>query len=242
MRPECLVLVTGTGTDVGKTWVAAALATAWLAGGATVAARKPVLSFDPGQAGGADGVLTGGRASSAGAGESGTAATGADRVGSVATDAEVLAAATGEDPIDVCPEHRRYPLAMAPPIAAATLGRPEFTVADLAGELRWPSGPAVRYGLLEGVGGPRSPLAAGGDTVTLIELIQPDRVVLVADAGLGAINAVLLSVAALAPARPVLLLNRFKEDEPVHVTNAGWLRQQTDLTVATSLADLATLL
>lgn len=243
MRPDRLVLVTGTGTDVGKTWVAAALATAWLAGGATVAARKPVLSFDPEEAGvfrdagGAGGALTGGGAGRAGAATGATATTG--RAASVTTDAEVLAAATGEDPMEVCPEHRRYPLAMAPPIAAAVLGRPAFTVADLAGELRWPSGPAVRYGLLEGVGGPRSPLAVDGDTVALIELLEPDHVVLVAGAGLGAINAVLLSAVALAPVGPVVLLNRFKENDPVHLTNADWLRRQTDLAVATSVADLA---
>lgn len=242
MRPERLVVVTGTGTDVGKTWVAAALAKAWVAAGATVAARKPVLSFDPGQAGGADGAPTGGRASSAGAVAGATTTAGADRVGSVTTDAEVLAAATGEDPVDVCPVHRRYPLAMAPPIAAATLGRPAFTVADLAGDLRWPSLAAVRYGLVEGAGGPRSPLAADGDTVELIELIEPDHVVLVADAGLGAINAVLLSAAAIGARQPTILLNRFDASNRTHAGNAQWLRERTDLTVTTSVAALAALL
>ncbi|HUR18187.1 MAG TPA: dethiobiotin synthase [Acidimicrobiales bacterium] len=237
VRPECLVLVTGTGTDVGKTWVMASLTSALRAGGATVAARKPVLSFDPQEAGGADGALTGGRAGSAGA-VAGT--TGAGRVGSVTTDAEVLAAATGEDPMEICPVHRRYPLAMAPPIAATALGRPAFTVADLVAELRWPSAPAVDYGLVEGVGGPCSPLAADGDTVTLAKLLDPDQVVLVAGAGLGTLNAVLLSAAALAPTQPVVLLNRFDEADQVHVTNRDWLRRHTDLLVATGIAALAT--
>ncbi len=194
---------------MGKTWAAAALASTWRAGGATVAARKPVLSFDPD-----DGP----------------------------TDADTLAGATGEDPVDVCPEHRRYPLAMAPPIAAATLGRPAFTVADLTGELRWPSGPAVRYGLVEGVGGPRSPLAADGDTVALIELLGPDHVVLVAGAGLGAINAVLLSVAALGARQPTILLNRFDASDTTHAGNEHWLREHTELAITTSLAALADLL
>ena len=38
----------GTGTDVGKTWVSARLLTTLRAAGATVAARKPAQSFDPG--------------------------------------------------------------------------------------------------------------------------------------------------------------------------------------------------
>lgn len=46
-RPATLVLVTGTGTEVGKTWVAAAVARLARAEGATVAARKPAQSFDP---------------------------------------------------------------------------------------------------------------------------------------------------------------------------------------------------
>ena len=48
------------------------------------------------------------------------------------TDADVLAAATGEPPHAVCPEHRWLPRAMAPPMAAAALGLAPFTIADLA--------------------------------------------------------------------------------------------------------------
>lgn len=44
-RPDRVVLVTGTGTEVGKTWVTVALA-GWLrAAGRSVAARKPAQSF-----------------------------------------------------------------------------------------------------------------------------------------------------------------------------------------------------
>ncbi|MBV8560261.1 MAG: AAA family ATPase, partial [Acidimicrobiia bacterium] len=46
-RPERLVLVAGTGTEVGKTWVAARLAEALRARGTRVAARKPAQSFAP---------------------------------------------------------------------------------------------------------------------------------------------------------------------------------------------------
>lgn len=41
------MLVAGTGTEVGKTWTACALAGALVAGGVVVAARKPAQSHDP---------------------------------------------------------------------------------------------------------------------------------------------------------------------------------------------------
>lgn len=47
-RPDQLVLVTGTGTDVGKTWVTCALARSLRATGRSVAARKPAQSFAAG--------------------------------------------------------------------------------------------------------------------------------------------------------------------------------------------------
>lgn len=44
-RPRQLVVMAGTGTEVGKTWTAARLLETWRAQGRTVAARKPVQSF-----------------------------------------------------------------------------------------------------------------------------------------------------------------------------------------------------
>jgi dethiobiotin synthetase len=44
-----VIAVAGTGTDVGKTWVAAELIRHLKADGIAVAARKPVQSFDPGE-------------------------------------------------------------------------------------------------------------------------------------------------------------------------------------------------
>ncbi len=187
-RPDLLVLVTGTGTEIGKTWWTARVAQALRTRGEVVAARKPVQSF---------------------------AAT------DTSTDADVLAAATGEDPFDVCPAGRRFEVAMAPPMAAAALGRPPFTIAELAAELIWPDACAV--GLVEGVGGPRSPLAADGDTVDLARALRPDLVLLVADAGLGTINAVRLSLAALDGEAVVVALNRFDPRDDLHVRNREWL-------------------
>jgi len=135
------------------------------------------------------------------------------------TDADVLGAATGEPPIDVCPLGRSYEVAMAPPMAADLLGRPSFGIAHLMAELAWPDHTAV--GWVETVGGPRSPLAVDADSAALAAALAPDLVVLVADAGLGAINAVLLCVPVLPP--PVLVvLNRF-DDGDLHRRNRAWL-------------------
>lgn len=199
------MFVAGTGTEVGKTWWAAALARALRARGLRVAARKPVQSGAPGQP----------------------------------RDSEVLAAATGEDPDAVCAPHRSFELAWAPPMAAAELGRPPFTVRELAEELAWPEG--VDVGLLEGVGGPRSPMAADGDNVDFARAIQPRLVVLVADAGLGTINAVRLSAAAFDDFPLVVALNRFGGD-PLHDRNRDFLVVHADLDVVTEPSQLAALL
>lgn len=155
------------------------------------------------------------------------------------TDAEQLGAATGEAPSEVCPTHRWYQAAMAPPMAAAELGRPPFTVADLAGEIGWPDG--VDLGVVETVGGPRSPIAADGDSIDLCAAVRPDRVVLVADAGLGTINAVQLSMGAVERlgAPVVVALNRYDGCDRLHVLNRRWLSSRLAVVVdCASLADV----
>jgi dethiobiotin synthetase len=203
-RPERLVLVTGTGTEVGKTWLGAHLATELRAKGLRVAARKPAQSFAPG-----DGP----------------------------TDADVLAAATGEDVDTVCPRHRWYEVAMAPPMAAEALGRPPIKIAELADEITFPAD--IDVGLVEAAGGVRSPLAHDGDTVDLVALLKPDAVVLVADAGLGTINAVLLSFAALAPTTVRVFLNRFDAGDALHAANRRWLSEHFGLDVTVEIHALA---
>ena len=126
---------------------------------------------------------------------------------------------------------------MAPPIAAQVLGRPVFTVADLARELRWPE--AIEVGLVETAGGVRSPIAADGDAVDLARLIEPDIVLLVGDAGLGTINAVRLSATPFAGGRVVVVLNRFDEDDRVHAHNLAWLRDRDGLDVVTRPEEVA---
>jgi dethiobiotin synthetase len=190
--------VTGTGTEVGKTWVAGALLGHWLAAGARVAARKPAQSSEPG----------GGP-----------------------TDAEVLGAAGGEDPLAVCPAERWYEVALAPPMAAAALGRPGFVVDDLLAALSWPAG--LDVGLVETAGGVRSPQADDGDGVAVARALAPDVVLLVAPAGLGTINGVRLSLDAMAgvtgpagtPPAVTVVLNRFDGRCDTHLRNLRWLRQ-----------------
>ena len=62
------------------------------------------------------------------------------------------------------------------------------------------------------MGGPYSPLAFDGDTVDLARVLEPDLVVLVADVGLGVINAVRLTVPALAGWYVVVACNRYAPD------------------------------
>ena len=204
-RPGRLVVVVGTATDIGKTWVGGQVLSRLRAEGATVAGRKP--------------------AQSAAAGDTGP------------SDAQVLATATGEYVTDVCPAHRSYEVAMAPPMAAEVMGRPIPTTAELLAELRWPSA-AIDVGWYETVGGPRSPIAIDGDAVTFVEALDPDLVVLVADAGLGTINSVLVSLAPFAGRATTTFLNRFDPRDELHRRNLDWLRTREGLEVHVDLEAL----
>lgn len=154
------------------------------------------------------------------------------------TDAAVLAAATGEPVADVCPEHRSYPVAMAPPMAAEALGLPPPSVADLVGEITWPN-PLPRLRWVESAGGVRSPVASDGDSTDLVRALAPDRVILVADAGLGTINAIRLCCGALGDHRPTVLLNRFEQSDPVHAANRAWLTDRDGFDIRVSTSELA---
>ncbi len=206
-----MVLVCGTGTEVGKTWVAARLLAELRSRGLAVAARKPAQSFDIDT----EGARLGG-----------------------ATDAEVLGAATGEPPGEVCHPSRSYHRAMAPPMAAAVLGLPPFSVADLVGELSWPTDGAD-VGLVETAGGVRSPQADDGDVCDMIGAVRPDMVVLVADAGLGTINNIRLSMGALATAPGesvvpvVVVLNRYDGHHEIHRRNLAWLADRDGYRIVT---------
>lgn len=206
-RPSRLVLVVGTATDIGKTWVGGEVLGRLVAQGVAVAARKPAQSADAHDPG--------------------------------PSDAEVLAAASGERPDDVCPPHRSYRVAMAPPMAADATGLTPPTIDELLAELTWPATP-VEVGWLETVGGPRSPIGIDGDAVTVAERLRPDLVLLVADAGLGTVNAVLTSLAPFAGRRAVVFLNRFDPATDLHRRNLDWLRTRERLEVVVDLEALST--
>ena len=188
--------------------------------GRSVSARKPAQSFDVGRHG--------------------------ECLGGV-TDAEALAAATGEHPGEVCHSFRSYHRAMAPPIAAQALGLPSFTIGELVGELTWPAA-GVDIGLVETAGGVRSPQAVDGDVCDLVTALAPDLVVLVADAGLGTINNIRLTMDALAgvpgDAPVVVVLNRYDGRHEIHRRNHEWLLERENyrmLTLPGGEAELASL-
>lgn len=184
-----IVFVTGTGTEVGKTWTLVRVLIALRARGGAVAVAKPAQSYAPEEVG--------------------------------RTDADLLARALDADPLDVCPAHRWYATPMAPPMAAAVLGAPPFTIADLAEET--PVVPSGGLLFVEGAGGPRSPLASDGDNVDLARALGAGLAVLVADAGLGTINAVRLCADALRGFHLVVALNRFDPADDLHRRNRLWL-------------------
>jgi dethiobiotin synthetase len=147
-------------------------------------------------------------------------------------DAAVLGAASGEPPETVCPPHRWYEMAMAPPMAADALARPTFALDDLVEELRWPQAQAD-VGFVETAGGLRSPIADDGDCLALVVAVMPDIVLLVADAGLGTINSVRLTMDTLVrlPAQLAVVLNRFDEGSELHQRNRSWLRDRDAMQV-----------
>ena len=213
-RPDLLVACVGTATEVGKTWVGAAVLTELRRRSVNVAARKPAQSFDP--------------------------------TDDEPTDAQVLADAGGERADEVVPEARSYPMALAPPMAAARLHRPAPRLDELVAELRWPE--RCRLGWLETVGGVRSPIAVDADSGELCVRVDPDVVVLVGDASLGAIGAVRSGLDSLALAatpdrslatRTVVLLNRFDRHDPTHVENASWLIDRLAQPVFTEVGAIA---
>ena len=195
VRPDLVVVVAGTGTEVGKTWVTARLAAAFRRDGLVVVARKPAQSFEREDAESETdaGVL------SAATGEEPGAVCPRDRWYPTPLAPPMAADSLGRDPIalsDLLDEvHASWPT-----------GRADVALVELAG-------------------GAFSPIAHDGDCIELALALRPDVVVLVADAGLGTISAVRPAAEALSAGAPTLVaLNRFDPQVEVHRRNLAWLR------------------
>lgn len=136
------------------------------------------------------------------------------------TDAEEWAAVTGEPVERICPRHRWYDLPLAPPMAAERLDRDPIALAELVAETHVPRGVLT---FIEGVGGLRSPLADDGDSIDLCHALKAELVLLVSDAGLGCINRVHLSAAAVGDLPLIVVLNRYDASDETHRLNRDWL-------------------
>ncbi len=213
--PKKVVLIVGTDTEVGKTWIARQFLETWRGLGFSMSAKKPAQSFLKGY---------------------------------WPTDADILAAASGELPEQVCLKSYWYPLEMAPPMAAEALGLRQPTLAELVFSTGWPLG--VDVGLVESAGGVRSPQGADGDCVDLARMLKPQVIVLVSHAGLGCINSVRLSHEAISgiPGEdgdqvPVFtILNRFETGNDLHRRNLEWLRERYSIQVCTGILEDVVLL
>jgi dethiobiotin synthetase len=87
--------------------------------------------------------------------------------------------------------------------------------------------------VVETAGGVRSPQADDGDVCDLVAALAPDLVVLVADAGLGTINNIRLTMDALsgwpgANGGPpvVVVLNHYDGGHEIHRRNRTWLTER----------------
>ena len=202
--PATLLAVVGTATEIGKTWCSIQLISELRNRGHSVAARKPVQSFQ--------------------------VPTAND------TDAELLAAATGESVHTVCPAHRWYPEPMAPPMAAAVLGRDPILRAELLAEIDWPAGTTI--GIVETIGGVRSPITDDTDSAGFAHAIKATHVLLVADAGLGTINSIRLAKPTVDPIPALVFLNRF-DGSDLHSRNVEWLSNKDGFRTAVEIKSVA---
>jgi dethiobiotin synthetase len=215
VRPDRLVVVVGTGTGVGKTWVAARVLESLRAAGHPVAARKPAQSFEPGdEPAGTDAAVLG-RAT----GEPAEEVCAGWRWYPVAMAPPMAASALGRPGFGLCDlvAEVRWPSALV-------------------------GGARTGVGLVETAGGACSPQADDGDAVALAHLFSPDVVVLVADAGLGTLHAVRSSLAAMTGTpglpEPLVVLNRFDPIDDLHRRNADWLGRHEGLVPIASPGDL----
>ena len=233
-----LLLVLGTGTEVGKTWVGVSIVERCRAWGWHVQARKPAQSFDPTSGDPTDAELLAG-----------------------ATGEDPATVCTLSYPIPMAPPMAAEALGLAPvtlsdlvglvtwnaPTSTDSSGSPDSTGSPDSPDSTGSSGAAGSSGsvglrLVEAAGGVRSPQAVDGDCVDLARALHPDAMLLVAHAGLGTISAVRHGVRALAGFEPVVLLNFYDRADELHRRNARWLADRDGFRIATSVEEALSLL
>jgi dethiobiotin synthetase len=136
------------------------------------------------------------------------------------TDASVLAKASGE-PINKV-NRWSYEIPMAPPMAGIWLKQTVPTTEEVLDQLK-----ACEHGrcfaVIEGVGGPYSPLTKDGDSISLITHIDPKAILVVIKSGLGGINSSLLCLNSLVAPNIILHFNRFDRNDPLHNMNIDFI-------------------
>ncbi|HEX6859096.1 MAG TPA: dethiobiotin synthase [Caulobacteraceae bacterium] len=159
------IVVTGVGTDIGKTYVTAAVIRALRERGHPVSAFKPVLSgFDYESPAGSDAAVL----------------------------LEALGEPVTAESVEAISPFR-YAAPMSPPLAAAREGK-SLSFAEVAGACRERMADAGRALLLiEGAGGVMSPLSDGATVLDLIEALGAPAL-LVTGTYLGAISHTLTAV------------------------------------------------
>lgn len=211
-RPRLVVLVVGTNTDIGKTWVTCQAIGGLVSQGYKVSARKPVQSCEISQA------------------DLGT------------TDADLLARETGEPSELVCPKHRTYPVPLAPPMAARLLGRDPVLIDDLAREINWDGSadfcfvesvggicsPIAENGDSRNLISKLSPdvlvLVADSGLGTITHIVS----------GLDSLHLECKDRFLVQPGlEQVIFLNRFNPNSSVHRGNLDWLNQHLNVQVLT---------
>ncbi|NNN20995.1 MAG: dethiobiotin synthase [Acidimicrobiales bacterium] len=157
------------------------------------------------------------------------------------TDAELLAEATGESPYEVCSKEFWFETPLAPPMAAAELSLEPFFLMDLVGSISWTKESDI--GIVELAGGIRSPQCEDADALGVVKAIEPNLVILVSDARLGAITSIRsaldsFKVEGYKPDHLIVFLNHFDEKENVQALNREWLSGKYEISVFTNVNEL----
>ncbi len=211
-RPRLVVLVVGTNTDIGKTWVTCQAIAGLVSQGYKVLARKPVQSCEISQ------------------------------VDFGATDADLLAKETGEPSELVCPKHRTYPVPLAPPMAARQLGRDPVLIDDLAREINWDDSADFCFvesvgGICSPIaenGDSRSLVSKLSPDVLLLVADSGLGTITQIVSGLDSLHLECKDRFLVQPGlEQVIFLNRFNPSSSLHQGNLDWLNEHLNVQVVT---------